>query len=96
MRGQYTTGEFIATQAAVAKAKREREAKRATPPPYDVMGNIIAYESGLLSDIDTIALFQHLINNGHAWQLQGSYGRAAAALIEQGYCQPAAPKGVKR
>lgn len=30
--------------------------------------------------------FQHLINEGTVWSLQGSYGRMAAALIEAGYC----------
>ena len=50
---------------------------------------IIKYEMGELDDIETIALFQELIDTGLAWQLQGSYGRAAEALIEAGICQPA-------
>jgi hypothetical protein len=50
---------------------------------------IIAYENGELGVEETISLFQKLINSGLAWQLQGSYGRMANALIEQGYCQPA-------
>ena len=28
--------------------------------------------------------WQHLVNTGLAWQLQGSFGRTAEALIEQG------------
>lgn len=51
---------------------------------YDVTGNIIAYECGELDQEQTIELFQHLVNTGMAWQLQGSYGRTAAALIEAG------------
>lgn len=51
---------------------------------YDVTGNIIAFESGELDREGTIELFQHLVNTGLAWQLQGSYGRTAAALIESG------------
>jgi len=47
---------------------------------------IIAYESGELSDEETIELFQSLINDGTAWQLQGTYGRQANALIEAGLC----------
>lgn len=51
---------------------------------YDVTGNIIAYECGELDQESTIELFQHLVTTGLAWQLQGSYGRTAAALIEAG------------
>lgn len=51
---------------------------------FDVTGGIIAYESGELSHCEVIELFQHLVDSGLAWQLQGSYGRTAAALIEAG------------
>lgn len=55
----------------------------------DQVDQIIAYEQGDLSDDETIALFQDLINSGLAYQLQGSYGRTANALIEAGYCEAA-------
>lgn len=45
---------------------------------------IISYESGGLSDEDTVDLFQDLVDSGLAWSLQGSYGRMAARLIEAG------------
>lgn len=48
------------------------------------ISTIMAYEAGELSDEDTVTLFQGLVDSGVAWQLQGSYGRMAAALIEAG------------
>ena len=56
-----------------------------TKKQYDEVGAIIAYESGELFGDAFIELFQHLVNNGHAWSLQGSYGRTARALIDAGY-----------
>lgn len=47
---------------------------------------LIAYEDGELDQDDTIELFQGLIDTGVVWHLQGSYGRAATALIQAGYC----------
>lgn len=47
---------------------------------------IIAYENGELNNENTIKLFQHLIDSGLAWKLQGHYGRTAAELIRQGHC----------
>lgn len=38
---------------------------------------------------DSIEALQSLINSGVVWQLQGCYGRAAAAAIENGDCHPA-------
>ena len=52
----------------------------------DQLDMMIAWEQGELSDDDTITLFQGLIDSGMAWTLQGCYGRAAARLIEAGYC----------
>lgn len=53
--------------------------------PPDV-NDIMAYEAGEMSEEDMIVFFQKLIDSGLAWQLQGHYGRTAAALIENGYC----------
>ena len=51
---------------------------------FDQVGAIIDFENGELDRDGTIELFQNLVNSGLAWQLQGSYGRAAVALIEAG------------
>ena len=47
---------------------------------------IFKWEIGELTQDDTIRLFQYLIDEGHAWSLQGFYGRTAEDLIEGGYC----------
>lgn len=50
----------------------------------DITGKIIAYEQGDMSDEKEVELFQHLVDTGMAWQLQGMYGRQAMRLIEAG------------
>jgi hypothetical protein len=51
-----------------------------------VINQVIAYEQGELDEEGIIDMFQQLINSGLAWQMQGSYGRTAKALIDAGYC----------
>ncbi len=50
---------------------------------------IIDYESGEATEEEVIEGFQAMIDSGAVWQLQGSYGRTAADLIEAGLCQHA-------
>jgi hypothetical protein len=53
---------------------------------FDTVGFIMAYEDGELSQDEIVEGFQHLIDTGLAWKLQGSYGRAAQRLIDAGLC----------
>lgn len=48
----------------------------------DIVDEIIAYENGELDVQGVLSLFSYLISTGQAWSLQGSYGRAAQALID--------------
>lgn len=54
--------------------------------PFDTVSWIMDFESGQLSDEQVIEGFQKLIDDGTVWQLQGSYGRMARVLIDQGLC----------
>jgi hypothetical protein len=54
--------------------------------PKDIIGRVIAYETGELEEGEVIELFQDLIDNGLAWTLNGTYGRMAMALIQAGDC----------
>ena len=48
--------------------------------------DIIDYENGDMDWDRLVDFFQHLIDNGLAWSLQGHYGRMAQGLIDEGYC----------
>lgn len=52
------------------------------------VGAIIEYENGNLDEAATISLFQELVNDGTIWNLQGSYGRTAVALLAAGLIVP--------
>lgn len=56
---------------------------------FDVVGFIMDFEGGDITDAEVVEGFQHLINDGTVWSLQGFYGRTANSLIEQGFCKPA-------
>jgi hypothetical protein len=53
------------------------------------VSKIIAYENNEMTQEEVIEFFQELIDTGHAWRLQGHYGRTALRLIEYGYCRRA-------
>lgn len=51
----------------------------------DIVQRIADYEEGVLSERETLDLFQELVDTGMAWRLQGHYGRMANHLIEEEY-----------
>jgi hypothetical protein len=56
---------------------------------FNLTDAIIAYEDGELDEDGIVELFQHLVDSGLAWQLQGHYGRTARDLITAGLVNPA-------
>jgi len=60
---------------------------------FDSLAFIMAYENGELEYDEVVEGFQHLIDNGMAWSLQGSYGRMAMDLIKSGECHIAEKSG---
>ena len=50
--------------------------------------DLVAYENGELSTLQVLELFGQLIRQDLLWNLQGSYGRAGWAMIEQGLLDP--------
>jgi hypothetical protein len=59
------------------------------PLTQDELVDLISrYEEQGLNEADAVRLFQHLIDTGMAWGLQGFYGRAAIHYIESGLCTP--------
>ena len=55
----------------------------------ELADKLFAYEAGELEGDEVLDLFQALVDNGWAWELQGSYGRAAVSLLKQGLIFPA-------
>ena len=58
-----------------------------------LVDKLIAYEEGQITqDEEIIELFQHLIDTGTCWHLDGHYHRVAATLIEAGLIKPSQKK----
>ncbi len=56
-------------------------------PTPDYPSQLIAYENDELTPVETIALFQHLIDTGLCWLMPRRWGRTALALIRAGHCR---------
>ena len=50
----------------------------------NLVDGINRYESGEMTDVETVEFFQSLVNTGVAWQLKGHYGRTASWMINEG------------
>ena len=57
----------------------------------DIVEQIINFESGRLSNDETVEMFQNLIDTNTLQYLQGSYQRIAQDLIASGLCTTGKP-----
>lgn len=55
---------------------------------FSLVGFIMDYEDGNLTDEQVIDGFQKLLDTGAIYHLQGSYYRMAQRLIDEGYITP--------
>jgi len=56
------------------------------PTPTNVLDLMDKYESGdSMNNSEVLELFSYMIRTGMAWNLQGSYGRTARAMINNGF-----------
>lgn len=86
---RFTLLEEEAPQARATPGRPPATLSEALEEKFDVAGFIVDFESGALDEEQVVEGFQYLIDSGLAWALQGSYGRTAASLIEEGLCLPA-------
>jgi integrase len=49
-----------------------------------IVDDIVAFENGELSQAETAAMFQTMIDDGSVWKLQGSYGRMGRIYVRGG------------
>ena len=64
--------------------ERDKKANTVYATPFDLVGSIMEFEGGMQDEEKTVELFQHLVDTGMAWTLQGAYGRTAMAMIQAG------------
>ena len=50
------------------------------------LDDIDTIEDGAETELEYYESIQKAINSGHAWKMQGSYGRAMMDAIQSGYC----------
>jgi hypothetical protein len=62
---------------------------------YPIVAGIIAWEDGDMDPDQEAEFFQALVDTGTAWELQGTYGRRAAALLAAGVIEAQGPPATR-
>jgi len=70
--------------AKIIKPKRNQNESESDMDNYTATGLAEGFIEAE-SEEQVLEAWQHLVDTGLAWQLQGFFGRTAASLIEQGY-----------
>lgn len=65
-----------------------RIVKKKPTKKFNLVNEIMEFESEGLPPKREKKLFQNLVNSGMAFQLQGRFGRQAAAMIRAGIIKP--------
>jgi len=50
-----------------------------------MINEIIDFENGILSEVDSIKMFSRLLESGTLWHLQGFYQRSAYDMVNAGW-----------
>ena len=53
----------------------------------EYVDGINKYESGEMDEEEQVEFFQHLLDTGVVWHLQGHYGRTVSWMINEGLVQ---------
>lgn len=61
-----------------------------------MISKLVAYETGELDNEQTIELFQHLLDTGIIYVLQGHYQRTAQGMLSEGLITQSPAKKVRR
>ena len=60
---------------------------------YAALEAVEGFGASTATEEETLSAWQWLIDRGHAFRLQGRFGRTAVSLINSGRCRAPQPRG---